>query len=291
MARNRMIRPEFFVDDKIAELSPWARLLFIGLWTVADRDGRMKYNQRVIGAQVFPHDEIEVAPLFAELLDRQLIQTYEAEGVKVLCIPNFRKHQKVHPHEPSANLPEPPESMSRQSSDTVTAEQQQCHDSAVTMSELRREMSLLSKPSSTSTSTSTSSPKPESKTPPPPARADGPATDGVDTGQLCTDWVRANISRWPENGNEFAATHALQQEILQRARDRPGGFEPREYLERASARLEAWKAYYAEKIAGNSGRNRPFVPNFQKWIADGEISRNPPDPLKPAGKNSRINET
>ena len=32
MARMRMVKPGFFTNDTLAELDPFARLLFIGLW-------------------------------------------------------------------------------------------------------------------------------------------------------------------------------------------------------------------------------------------------------------------
>ena len=40
MARIRYIKPEFFDSEQVASVSLGARLLFAGLWTVADREGR-----------------------------------------------------------------------------------------------------------------------------------------------------------------------------------------------------------------------------------------------------------
>ena len=37
MARARNIKPGFFTNDVLADCDPLARLLFAGLWTVADR--------------------------------------------------------------------------------------------------------------------------------------------------------------------------------------------------------------------------------------------------------------
>ena len=51
MARSRNIKPSFFMNEDIIELPYEARLLFIGLWTLADREGRLenrpKKNQNV----------------------------------------------------------------------------------------------------------------------------------------------------------------------------------------------------------------------------------------------------
>ena len=39
MSRSRNIKPGFFKNEHLAECQPLARLLFIGLWTLADREG------------------------------------------------------------------------------------------------------------------------------------------------------------------------------------------------------------------------------------------------------------
>jgi len=40
--RIRTVKPEFFADDDVADLSLSARLLFVGLLLVADREGRLE---------------------------------------------------------------------------------------------------------------------------------------------------------------------------------------------------------------------------------------------------------
>jgi hypothetical protein len=41
MARSRNIKPGFFTNDELAECHPLGRLLFAGLWTIADKEGRL----------------------------------------------------------------------------------------------------------------------------------------------------------------------------------------------------------------------------------------------------------
>ena len=48
MARARNIKPGFFKNEDLAECSPWARLCFAGLWTLADREGRLEDRANVI---------------------------------------------------------------------------------------------------------------------------------------------------------------------------------------------------------------------------------------------------
>ena len=66
MARAKNIKPGFFTNEQLAECSFAARLLFVGLWTLADREGRLEDRPRRIRAQVFPyalHETLETMDL------------------------------------------------------------------------------------------------------------------------------------------------------------------------------------------------------------------------------------
>jgi hypothetical protein len=54
MARTRSIKPSFFKNEFLAECEPMARLLFIGLWTLADSQGRMEFRPMRIKASSEP---------------------------------------------------------------------------------------------------------------------------------------------------------------------------------------------------------------------------------------------
>lgn len=99
MARARLVRPELFTDDELAGCSIHARFLFIGLWTIADRSGRLKDRPRSIKAALYPMDNIEVDPLLVELADCNLIIRYELDGVKAIQIRTFVKNQYIHDDE------------------------------------------------------------------------------------------------------------------------------------------------------------------------------------------------
>ena len=64
MARIRTIKPEFWTDEKIVELSAFARLLFIGLWNFADDAGRMEFSAKRLKMQIFPADDVDISALF-----------------------------------------------------------------------------------------------------------------------------------------------------------------------------------------------------------------------------------
>lgn len=95
MARLRVIRPEFWTDDRVGECSPNARLLFIATWNFADDYGGLDRSAKQLQAQAFPYDQIDCEPLIQKLLKLGLLIEYESAGKKYLHIKNFRKHQKV----------------------------------------------------------------------------------------------------------------------------------------------------------------------------------------------------
>ncbi len=110
MARIRTIKPEFWTDEKIVELSPWARLLFLGLLNFADDDGRMVYSPKRIKMQIFPADPADMSALFGELRREKLVIVYAVENTEYLAIMNFTKHQKTDKRTAS-KLPPPPKNM------------------------------------------------------------------------------------------------------------------------------------------------------------------------------------
>jgi len=102
MARIRMIKPEFFDDPDIGDLSPLARLFFIGLWTQADKEGRLPEDLRRLKARIFPYDTVDLQTLMDELRAKLMIRTYidSRSDAAVIWICNFAKHQRPHPKEP-----------------------------------------------------------------------------------------------------------------------------------------------------------------------------------------------
>lgn len=95
MPRIRTIKPEFWVDEKIVELDPWARLLFIGLWNFADDQGFVEYSPKRIKMQIFPGDTTDVAPLLASLLESGLLAAYDSPIGRLLHVQSWSRHQKV----------------------------------------------------------------------------------------------------------------------------------------------------------------------------------------------------
>ena len=94
MARARNIKPGFYKNEELAECSVWGRLMFPGLWMLADREGRLENRPKRIKGELFPFDTIDVVPLLDELEQAGLIRRYEVDGKKVIAVVKFSKHRK-----------------------------------------------------------------------------------------------------------------------------------------------------------------------------------------------------
>lgn len=109
MARARNIKPGFFTNDDLGELSPLARLGFIGLWGQADFNGNMKYKPKRLRVEVLPYDNVDFAELVGELQQAGFVEIYQVDGENYLHVVNFRKHQRPHKNEVlrGTDIPQP----------------------------------------------------------------------------------------------------------------------------------------------------------------------------------------
>lgn len=102
MARARNIKPRFFQNDELGELDPLSRLLFIGMWTIADFKGCIEYRPKMLKAQLLPYDECNIEVLVTNLEQSRFIQFYSVQGKRYIKIINFEKHQNPHKNEREA---------------------------------------------------------------------------------------------------------------------------------------------------------------------------------------------
>lgn len=123
MARARNIKPSFFTNEDLVELPFEDRLLFVGLWTLADREGRLEDRPKRIKMAVFPADNVDVDESLARLAKSGFIARYEARGIACIQVLNFAKHQNPHVREAASELP----SIGENETSTVPA---QCQHSA-----------------------------------------------------------------------------------------------------------------------------------------------------------------
>lgn len=133
MARARNIKPGFFKNADLVELPIEARLLFIGLWTLADRAGRMEDRPKQIKMELFPADSVDVDACLDGLQKWGFVTRYEVAGKRLIQVVNFDKHQHPHRDEKVSELPGPDgandEALCKHGANTVQAP---CADDANT---------------------------------------------------------------------------------------------------------------------------------------------------------------
>lgn len=116
MARIRTIKPDFFKNEQLSDLPAITRLLFIGLWTQADKEGRLHDRPKRIKAEIFPYDNVNIENELSRLQSAGFIERYEVGEMKVIQIDKFTKHQRISGTESftQSELPAPPKALPQQ---------------------------------------------------------------------------------------------------------------------------------------------------------------------------------
>jgi len=96
---RRMITSEIFFNEKVGSLPPNGRLLFIGVFSNADDDGRMKASPKFLKARIFPYDEDvssdDVRSWRDLCAEKGLIRLYGKDSKEYLDIPGWLEHQLI----------------------------------------------------------------------------------------------------------------------------------------------------------------------------------------------------
>lgn len=110
--RARNIKPGFFKSEGLASCSLAARLLFIGLWCMADREGRLEDRPLRIKAEIFPYDNVNIEKLIEEIASKtdcdgtpSFIVRY-GYPKKYIQILHFLTHQHPHIKEQESTIPD-----------------------------------------------------------------------------------------------------------------------------------------------------------------------------------------
>lgn len=115
MARQRMIKPEFFESETTGACSVAARILFISLWVHGDDYGNMKVGLSKLRTSTFRYDQMtdkELLDLLVELEEVECIRGYSIDNEPYLNVPNFKTYQYVK--KPSkSNVPSVPDECPR----------------------------------------------------------------------------------------------------------------------------------------------------------------------------------
>lgn len=105
------MKPDFFRHEALFEAEKKSklplRLAFAGLWTAADREGRFKWQPRVLKLDALPFDEIDFGKVLETLLECGFLVKYEVGGEALGHIPSWNKHQHVNQREAASVIPAP----------------------------------------------------------------------------------------------------------------------------------------------------------------------------------------
>jgi hypothetical protein len=98
MARIRSIKPEFPQSESMGNVSRDARLTFVQLWTLADDEGRLRGNSRMLASLLFPYDDDAPGLIdgwLAELETEGCIVRYKSGAQSYVQVCNWLIHQKI----------------------------------------------------------------------------------------------------------------------------------------------------------------------------------------------------
>jgi hypothetical protein len=105
MSRERFIDPQIWTSEQVMACSPMARLMFIGIITTADDEGRRTGGAKALKAAIYPSDDVTASQISRwrqEIADAGLIRIYAAERYpEVIDIPNWSAYQKLKYVKPS----------------------------------------------------------------------------------------------------------------------------------------------------------------------------------------------
>lgn len=110
--RIRTIKPEFFKHDVVATLDPRTRLLFIGLWCLADCEGRLEDRPERIRVEVLPYEKkFNVNDALEKLHSVGLICRYKNAEASYIQVVAFKTHQRITGKEAEGTSRIPPPSI------------------------------------------------------------------------------------------------------------------------------------------------------------------------------------
>jgi uncharacterized phage protein (TIGR02220 family) len=98
MARIRCIKPELPQSESMGRVSRDARLTFIQLWTIADDEGRLRGNSRMLASLLFPYDDDAkdlIDGWLGELEVEGCLVRYKVKSDSYIQIANWLIHQKI----------------------------------------------------------------------------------------------------------------------------------------------------------------------------------------------------
>lgn len=99
MARKRMIDPSIWINEGFGTLSTLGKLVFIGLFSIADDEGKGKANPAYIKAVLFPYnDDLRIADIektLSEISSKMSVIFYSCDENKYYTLTSWNTFQKI----------------------------------------------------------------------------------------------------------------------------------------------------------------------------------------------------
>jgi hypothetical protein len=109
MARIRSIKPTFFRSRSVKRLTADQKLVWIGLWPLADDEGRLMDETGILVGDLWALSisESKLDKTLDQLDDAGRIIRYEVAGQAYIQVTNWTEHQKINRPTPSLFPPAP----------------------------------------------------------------------------------------------------------------------------------------------------------------------------------------
>ncbi len=99
MARKRMISPEIWASSSFAALSDFAKIVFIGLISNADDEGKGEADPAMLKSTLFPRDEkkraADVKSALSQIARSTSTLFYSVEGKDYYALTKWKTWQKL----------------------------------------------------------------------------------------------------------------------------------------------------------------------------------------------------
>ena len=108
---TRYIKPDFFKDEDLADLEAVTRIVYAGLWCMADREGRLDDRPERIKAEILPYDKTDIVTQLDILAKPKrnskipFIIRYQVNNQKYIQILKWGSHQSPHKSEADSKIP------------------------------------------------------------------------------------------------------------------------------------------------------------------------------------------
>lgn len=101
MARIRTVKPDFFRHELLQDLEKqypgcYVMLVYIGIWSLCDKEGRFEWKPRTMKLDILPFLDFDMEQTLLLLERFSLIAQYEHDGKLYGLVKTFKEHQRIN---------------------------------------------------------------------------------------------------------------------------------------------------------------------------------------------------